>query len=158
MHDWKLSLRRGLVSGAVASVLSTLGLALCGKGETQRVLVHVNIISHWLWGEDADGRERATIKYTVAGYLIHHASATFWAVLHERWFGRTLDKKQAVPALRAAAATSAIACFTDYRLTPPRLRPGFERRLSRPSLALVYALFGAGLALGSMLCRPDRSR
>jgi hypothetical protein len=39
----------------------------------------------------------------------------------------------------------------DYRLTPRRFMPGYERRLSRRSLGAVYAAFGAGLALGGAL-------
>jgi hypothetical protein len=50
-----------------------------------------------------------------------------------------------------AAATSVLACFVDYRLTPDRLTPGFEKRLSRRSLFVVYALFAAGLAAGTLL-------
>jgi hypothetical protein len=56
-----------------------------------------------------------------------------------------------------AAAASAVACFTDYQLTPPRLRPGFEERLSRTSLLMVYLAFGAGLAAGACLNRRERS-
>jgi hypothetical protein len=48
---------------------------------------------------------------------------------------------------------AAAACFVDYHCTPKRLAPGHERHLSRPSLAVVYAGFGLGLALGAMLCR-----
>jgi len=87
------------------------------------------------------------------GYLIHHASATFWAVLFERFFGSLLDKKQAALTLKAATAATAVACFTDYQLTPQRLHPGFEKRLSTPALAVVYLSFGIGLAAGAMLCR-----
>lgn len=50
----------------------------------------------------------------------------------------------------AAAATSAVACFTDYRLTPRRLQPGFEQRLSTASLTAVYAAFAFGLAAGAL--------
>ena len=53
----------------------------------------------------------------------------------------------------AATAASAVACFTDYPLTPRRLHPGYEMRLSTPSLALVYGAFGLGLAAGALLCR-----
>jgi hypothetical protein len=39
---------------------------------------------------------------------------------------------------------------------PERLTPGFERRLSNRSLVMVYAAFGAGLALAGLaaLRRP----
>jgi hypothetical protein len=155
MKHWKLAMRRAAVSGTLAGVLSAILLAARGKGETNRVLVHINIISHWLWDEDADRRDGASLKYTATGYLIHHASATFWALLHELVFRRTLDRRQIKATLQAAAATTVVACVTDYQLTPPRLRPGFERRLSAGSLLLVYAAFGAGLAAGSLLSRSS---
>jgi hypothetical protein len=46
----------------------------------------------------------------------------------------------------------------DYRLTPRRLMPGYERRLSQPSLLAVYAAFAAGLALGDALLRITERR
>jgi hypothetical protein len=72
------------------------------------------------------------------------ASATFWAVLFERVVGARLDRKDPALAVAPAGAASAVACFADYRLTPRRLRPGYEVHLSKPSLAVVY---------GAMLCR-----
>ena len=42
---------------------------------------------------------------------------------------------------------AALACFVDYKMTPERLQPGFEKRLSTPSLFMVYASFGAALVL-----------
>jgi hypothetical protein len=80
--------------------------------------------------------------------LIHHLSATFWAVLFERIMGDRLERSTAPHTLAAATAASAVACFADYQLTPPRLRPGYEQRLSTPALALVYGAFGLGLAAG----------
>ena len=46
-----------------------------------------------------------------------------------------------------AAATSAIAAFVDFRLTPARFTPGFEHRLSRKAIAVVYSAFAVGLAM-----------
>jgi hypothetical protein len=151
-------MRRAALTGTMASVLSAIFLALCGKGETNRVLVHVNVISHWIWGEDADGRDGASFKYTLIGYLIHHACSIFWALLHELAFRRALDSGKVGTALQASAATAVVACFTDYQLTPARLRPGFERRLSATSLFFVYAAFGAGLAAGTLLSRSKSAR
>jgi hypothetical protein len=87
----------------------------------------------------------------VLGYLTHHAASLFWAAIYEKLFGERRAHKPAVRALGEAAAVAALACFVDYRLTPQRLMPGYERRLSRRSLAAVYAAFGAGLALGGAL-------
>lgn len=40
-----------------------------------------------------------------------------------------------------------MACWVDYKLTPRRLQPGFEQRLSTPSMVAVYGSFALGLAL-----------
>lgn len=157
MENWETSLQRGLVGGATASFTSTLALALLGKNSSDSMAAPVNAISHWIWGDQAARHDDASLRYTVPGYLIHHASATFWAVLFERFFGRLLDKKQAALTLKAATAATAVACFTDYQLTPQRLRPGFEKRLPTPALAAVYLSFGIGLAAGAMLCRRHRA-
>ena len=69
--------------------------------------------------------------------------------------GTRLGSKNKALTLAASTAASAVACFTDYQLTPKRLRPGYEERLSRPSLALVYGAFGLGLAAGALLIRRE---
>ncbi len=155
METWKTAMGRGLVSGTSASLLSTVALAAMGKGEAGSVYAPTNAISHWIWGDKAARRDAPTMKYTLVGYAIHHASATFWAVLFERLMGQRLDRKDPLTTLAASTAASAVACFVDYQLTPRRLRPGYEKRLSRPSLALVYGAFGLGLALGAVLIRRD---
>ena len=48
-----------------------------------------------------------------------------------------------------AVAVTAVAALVDLKVVPEWLTPGFERRLSRPSLAGVYVGFAAGLALGA---------
>jgi hypothetical protein len=153
MESWNIATRRGLVSGTAASALSTVALAALGKAGTGSAFAPTNAISHWIWGEKAARRDRPTLRYTAAGYLIHHLSATFWAVLFERFMGERLDRLAPAPTLAAATATSAIACFTDYQLTPRRLHPGYEKRLSKPSLAVVYGAFGLGLAAGALMSR-----
>lgn len=153
MEDWNTALRRGVVSGAASSALSTAALAALGKAGTGSMFAPTNAISHWLWGEKAARRDRPSMRYTATGYLIHHASATFWAVLFERFAGRRLDRKEPGATLAAATAMSAVACFVDYQLTPRRLHPGYEKRLSKPSLAVVYGAFGLGLAAGALMAR-----
>ena len=60
------------------------------------------------------------------------------------------DKPGVASKLASAAAASAVACFVDYKLTPQRLHPGFDVRLSKRSLALVYGAFAIGLAAGAL--------
>lgn len=153
MTTWNKSLQRGLVSGATASALSAAALALCSQRETHSPFAGVNAISHWVWGDRAALHDAPSLRHTALGYAIHHASASFWAVLFERICGKLLDRRAVAPTVQAAAAATAVACFVDYKMTPHRLQPGYEMRLSRPSLALVYIAFGAGLAAGSLLNR-----
>lgn len=153
--SWTTAMQRGLISGASASVLSTAALALLGKQTAGSAYAPTNAVSHWIFGDEAARHDEPSLRYTLTGYLIHHASATFWAVLLERLMGRRLDQSSNAATVAASTAASAVACFVDYQLTPQRLHPGYEKRLSKPSLALVYGAFGVGLALGARLCRRD---
>ncbi len=153
MEDWKTATSRGMIAGTSASLLSTLALAVLGKGEAGSAFAPTNAISHWIWGDKAARRDQPSLRYTLTGYMIHHASATFWAVLFERIMGKRLDSKKLATTLPASLAASAVACFVDYQMTPERLKPGYERRLSRPSLALVYGAFAIGLAAGALATR-----
>jgi hypothetical protein len=155
MENWKTAFQRGAIGGATASLVSTAALAMMGQNEAGSPYAPTNAISHWLWGERATRRDKPSLRYTLPGYLIHHGSAMFWSVLFERACGHLLDRKDTATTLGVATAASAVACFVDYRLTPQRLRPGYERRLSRPALALVYGMFGLGLAAGAMLSRRE---
>ena len=50
-----------------------------------------------------------------------------------------------------AGGVAAIACAVNLYCTPERLTPGFERRLSKPSLTRVYIAFGVGPPLHTLL-------
>lgn len=147
MKTWPQAIRNALTSGSVASVVSSAVLAARGKREEDAPFGPTNATSHWLWGEEAARHDAPSARYTAIGYAIHHASATLWATFYEKWFGERAERGQVVPALAGGAAVAALACFVDYKMTPQRLQPGFEKRLSTPSLFLVYAAFGAGLAM-----------
>lgn len=49
-----------------------------------------------------------------------------------------------------------MACFVDCKMTPERLRPGYEEHVSKRSLALVYGAFAVGLAAGTYFNHRDR--
>lgn len=53
----------------------------------------------------------------------------------------------------SSAATSALACFVDFKLTPQRLTPGFEHEIDKAAIARVYVAFAAGMALGALVTR-----
>jgi hypothetical protein len=53
------------------------------------------------------------------------------------------------------AAIAGLAYITDYFVVPRRLTPGFEKRLSAPSMLGVYAVLAATLPLASLVQQRD---
>jgi len=151
MESWKRTARDALITGSVASIASTSALLACGAIEQRRPFAPVNAVSHWYWGERAARRDRPSFRYTVLGYITHHAAAIFWAAIYEKLFGAERRARTTALEVANAASVAALACFVDYRLTPRRLTPGYEKRLSSASLALVYVMFGLGLLIGGRL-------
>jgi len=148
-------IQRALVTGAASSIVSTVAMALVAKKETGSPYAATNAVSHYVHGEKATFRNRFSLRYTVPGLLIHHASATVWAFVFERVMGGVLDQKNPAAILASAAATSAFAAFTDHKLTPRPLQPGYQDRLSKKSLGVVYASIAVGLALGAAVLRRN---
>ncbi len=157
MKSWREAIRDGAISGSIASLISTVALGGRGRRDTGTSYAPTNAISHWIWGDGATDHDEPSARYTGIGYLIHHASSTWWAVFYEKWFGRAAERGDARRAVGGGAMIAALACFVDYRLTPHRLQPGFEKRLSMPSMFLVYASFGLGLALRGLAASRSAS-
>ena len=115
-------------------------------------------------GDEAAGKDDASLKYTGTGFLLNHASSIFWALFYEKLFGaraasanastransRRKNGRTARPSLMQplvdAAAVTAGAYITDYYLIPKRFTPGFEKRVSGRSLAAIFAMLAIGLA------------
>lgn len=148
------TMRKALVSGAAASILSAVSLAVLGKSELNRSAAPVNGPSQWVWGRHAPFKNRLSLKYTLLGYVIHHAASVFWATLHEKLQERFKAKNWAAVIAPAVAATAA-AYVVDFHVAPKRFSPGFERRLSKKALFIVYGSFALGLA-GTALLRGRR--
>jgi hypothetical protein len=151
MKSWSEALRHGAISGSMASIATTVLLNLRGEQENGTPYAPVNAISHWIWGDRAADRNDPSVRYTVAGYAIHHASSTLWATVYEKWFGDAAEQRSVIPALAGGATIAALSCFVDYKVVPKRLRPGYEMRLSTRSLALVYGLVGVTLPVRGLI-------
>jgi hypothetical protein len=158
MKLWKQALREGAVAGSFASLASTLALVVAGRLENRHAAAPVNAISHWIWDRPALHADRPSLRHTLLGYAVHHGASMFWGVLHARAWGLRPEAKRVLPALAGAGGAAAVACFVDYRMTPQRLTPGFEHRLSRTALAAVYICFAIGLAAGSVAAARIGSR
>ena len=149
------TLRNALAPGAAASILSAISLAVLGKSELNRSAAPVNGPSQWVWGRHAPFKNRFSLKYIVLGYAIHHAASVFWAMLHEKLQERFKAKDCAAVIAPALAATAA-AYVVDFYVAPKRLSPGFERRLSKRDLFIVYGSFALALAGVTLIRRADK--
>lgn len=157
MKTWAEALRHGAISGSMASIVTTAVLSRRGKRENGTPYGSTNAISHWVWGDSAARQNQPSARYTLPGFAIHHASSTLWAVVYEKWFGDKAEEKSIVPALAGGAAVAALACFVDYKVTPRRLHPGYEMRLSTRSLFFLYGTFGITLALRGLISGMRRA-
>lgn len=158
MNRFTRALREGAITGSAASALSAAALVLAGHRENGACAAPVNAISHWLWDRPALREDGASVRHTLAGYLIHHGASVWWGTLHALAWGARRRAKRPLPALAGAGVAAAVACFVDYRMTPERFTPGFEHRLSSRAMFGVYACFGLGLALASMALRSREPR
>ncbi len=139
-----------LVDATLAGSASGAALAWRGRAENQSPAAPVNAVSHWLWGDKALARDRPSLRYTASGALVHGVSSMLWGAAFA-WLRRRRRRPTLANAAVDAAAVSALASVVDLQLVPPRLTPGFERRLSKRSLLLVYGAFAAGLLLAAGL-------
>jgi hypothetical protein len=154
---WSSAIRSGLVSGTGASVVSTIALSILGKAELDKFAAPVNGPSQWIWGRHAPYQDHFSLRYTLIGYAIHHAASVFWAIWYEKLRQQLPPAESTAAVLAPAIATTAAAYAVDFHFTPKhltsRLTPGFEHRLSQPSLLIVYATFALGLAGTALLAR-----
>lgn len=162
-------LRRAIVSGTVGGLAAATAASLAGKCEEGSYAAPLNATSHILWGDEAASKDRASLKYTLSGFLLNHGSAIFWALFYEKLFGaraagsapptrangrrtkgRTAPPSLARPLLGAGAVTAA-AYVIDYHLIPRRFTPGFEKRISGKSLSAIFAALAMGLAARDLI-------
>lgn len=147
MNTWKHAARQALTSGTAASLLSAVVMSLAGRVENRAPAGPLNGPSQWLYGRKGAKQRSLSLRYTLPGFLIHHAMAMGWALLHERVFGGAKSAQRPATRLRNAAITATVANIVDYKLTPRRLQPGFDEQLSRKSMFAIYAAVAVGLAL-----------
>jgi hypothetical protein len=148
---------RAIISGSVASVVSTAALAWLARAQGRRAIQPTNATSHWLHGEGAGTVERADAAHTLTGFATHYASAIFWAVPFEALLARG-GARGMRETMQAAVLTSGLAAVVDYGLVPRRLTPGWESVLPTRSIAAAYVALAFGLALGGMISNGPGQR
>jgi hypothetical protein len=140
-------LYNALKSGTITGVVTALTQSACARIEHSKAVTPINAVSHIIWGDQAARQEKFSLKYTGTGLLLNQGATVFWASLYEYWFGTAGETGAVGKALTGGVVVTALAYFTDYHLIPARLTPGFEKRLSRRSLALVFTAMALSLPL-----------
>lgn len=153
LHIDRRVIKDAAVSGSFAAVLSAAALSYCSRLDEGSAAGGLNGPSQWVWGEKQAYTREPSLKHTGIGYLIHHSTSVFWAMLYEQFLGRKHREVSTARIVTDAAFTSAAAYIVDYKFTPRRFRPGFEKHVSSRSMFAVYVAFAAGLAIGSLLKR-----
>lgn len=146
---------KGALAGSVASILSAAVLLIGGQRRTGSAAAPINAVSHWWWGNEALHRRAVDVRHTALGYATHHMASVFWGLVLSACISRRHLPKSNAGIAAASAVTSAVACLVDFQMTPSRLTPGFEHRVSRPALATTYVAFAVGLAIGCIAARSS---
>lgn len=148
-------LGKSLASGSIAGLAVLGAVALRGQLKIRNPVAPINATSHVLWGDDAASMaDNVSLKYTLPGVLINHASAIFWAILYEAMFWRDAEAGRAGRAFTGGMLIGGLAYLTDYLLVPKRLTPGWELRLdARQSLPYIYSALAFTLPLRGLLRR-----
>jgi hypothetical protein len=151
--EWVLYAKRTAITGAVSSGLTLLALLTLSRLETGSAPAALNGSSQLVRGRAALRARGASWRYTFPALIVHHASAHWWAAAQEHPLALRHIRR---PVVRASALMI-VAVILDYGLLPKRLSPGYEGQLSKRAIAGVFAVLGAGLALGSRVQRqPSR--
>ena len=139
---------RVIAETLVATIASSLTLAVLAKLEGQGGLQPLNVTSHWLNGDAVARQTSVGARTTGVGLLTHTVATAFWAALYELWLRR--GERTEAKTFGKAAAMAGVSALVDYRATPKRFTPGWEFVLTPASMALVYIALGAGLAVGAV--------
>src|SRR5688572_20304505 len=98
--------RRAVVTGAIATVATTVAVCVFALVERRRPAEALNATSHIAWGDEAYRAKRLDVKHTIVGFGLNSLAVSMWAFVSEAVLGRrrrTLTKT----AVTAAAVTTA---------------------------------------------------
>jgi hypothetical protein len=140
-----------LITAGIATAATTAVVAFLGKRETGSAAAPLNATSHIAWGEEAATHDEVDAKHTGTGVVLNASAMLAWAAVQDLVLGSWVRRGSRGRALVAGAATAAAAYVTDYFLVPKRFTPGFEKRLSKPALGVIYTALAASLAAGAAI-------
>lgn len=142
------TLTHTLYTAGVATLATTLASVLIGRRDTGHGAAPLNATSHIVWGDEAATHDAFDVQHTVVGAALNASAMLAWAAVQEALLGRWARRGSVLRAAAGGAAVSALAYVTDYHVVPQRLTPGFEMRLSRAGMAMMYGALAVALAAG----------
>lgn len=148
--------RHTIAASTAATLTTALLTALIAKRRGDSAVAPMNAVSHIAHGEKAAHRQGLSLKYTLMGFALHHAANMVWGALHQR-LGRD-SAGTASGAVARGVATAATAYLIDYHVMPRKLRPGFEKRMSKGERIAVFAVMALALPLGEFLAGKPKKR
>lgn len=157
-ESWLETPSNAVVSGAIASASTLASAAARGRRDSGSAIAAVNAISHIVWGRGASSVRVADVKHTLPALLLNTGATVFWAGIYERVFGRAAREGHLAKAVAGGGAVAALAYVTDYHLVPKRLTPGWEERVSRSSLGIIYGVLALSLPLYGLLQSSSAQR
>ena len=147
-------LSRVLVASAVTTTATTGALLLLSRKDTGHPAAALNATSHILWGDEAVKHNGIDLRHTLAGGILNAGAMAMWSAVQQI----APQPRSLWAAARNAALVTLLAYGTDYHVVPRRLTPGFERRLSKNSLFVSYAVMAVSLAASALLTPKRRHR
>src|SRR5512134_1836961 len=129
---------RALASAVLSSLVSTAVAGALSRGAGRAAAEPLNAVGGHLAGAPAVLSKRMSLQSTLPGVAINLGGCLFWAAVVEAW-AQARPPARAADALGRGAIAASLAYLVDYHALPPRLRPGYERKLSPPQIMIIYA-------------------
>lgn len=139
-------LKNGIITGLVGAATTTAVIAAYGKAKTGDPWTPFNAISHMLFGQDAAERNGFVPRETLVGLGLNGTALVTWGVLYEAIAGKTRFPQS----LLTGGLASLVIYLLDYHIFPPKLRPGFEKRLGYGSVFASYLLLAVVFGLSAL--------
>jgi hypothetical protein len=136
----------GILTGIVGAAGTTAVIAAFGQKKEGSPWTPFNAIAHMFYGDSAVKQDGFVPRETLTGLGLNGTALVTWGVLYERLAGNAT-----FPTSLATGATAAgVIYLLDYHIFPPKLRPGFEKRLGNDAVLAAYIALGLALGLSPL--------
>ena len=113
----------------------TVVIATYGKAKTGSAWTPFNAIAHMFYGDKSVKTDGFVPRETLVGLGLNATALVTWGVLYEAAAGKVPFPNSVL----SGTVASAVVYALDYHIFPPKLRPGFEKRLGYDAVFVAYA-------------------